>query len=139
MWHRCAKKWRDRFVKSLVVSHEKLARFDHGICPACLAICACKKCMNNCSLKVGGGRPFFSEAQQREFVVHTLAMLKPHLDTFKAARSVELKVGNAGKPQELHRQKKSPLAERLLCDGCAAAISDLHRICPACDYALCLK
>ncbi len=87
---RCAKKWRDRFVKSPIVSAEKLARFDHGICPACLAICACKKCMNKRSLKVGGGRPCFSEAQQQKFAVHTLAVLKPHLDNFKAARSVEV-------------------------------------------------
>ncbi len=52
---------------------------------------------------------------------------------------LQLKVGDDGKPQELHRVKKSPLAERLLCDGCAAAISDLHRTCPDCDYDLCLK
>ena len=48
--------------------------------------------MNKRSLKVGGGRPCFSEAQQREFAVHTLAVLKPHLDNFKAARSVEVRM-----------------------------------------------
>lgn len=89
-WYRCAKKWRDRFVASPAVSAEKLAEFDEGSCPACLAICACKKCMSSRSLKAGGGPPRFTPAQQREFAVHTLAMLKPHLDNFKATRSAEV-------------------------------------------------
>ncbi len=48
--------------------------------------------MNKRSLKVGGGRPCFSEAQQRDFAVHLLAVLKPHLDDYKIARSVEVRM-----------------------------------------------
>ncbi len=119
---RCAKKWRDRFAKSPCVSAEKLARFDQGVCPACLAICACKKCMNKRSLKVGGGRPCFSEAQQRDFAVHTLAVLKPHLDIFRSVRAEEVHMPDI--PQQdmidkaqsdfLHAQLAAHVAKALL-------------------------
>ena len=46
--------------------------------------------MSTRSLKVGGGKPRFTQAQQQDFALHTLIMLKPHLDMFKAARSVEV-------------------------------------------------
>lgn len=87
---RCSKKWRARFAASSVVSAEKLAEFDSGKCPRCLAICACKRCLVKRSLLACGGPPRFSQDQDAAFALHTLAVLKPHIDDFKAARSAEV-------------------------------------------------
>ena len=87
---RCALKWRQRFESSYAVTPAQLARFDQGCCAKCLGICACKRCLTKPSPAVGGAAPVFAKSQEEEFALHTLAVLKPHIDEFLAARDAEV-------------------------------------------------
>lgn len=68
----------------------QLALFDQGWCAKCLGICACKRCLTKPSPAVAGAAPVFAKSQEEEFALHTLAVLKPHLDEFLAARDAEV-------------------------------------------------
>jgi len=68
----------------------QLAQFDQGWCPRCLGICACKRCLDKPSPVVGGAAPAFAESQEKAFALHTLAVLKPHIDDFLVARDAEV-------------------------------------------------
>ena len=87
---RCALKWRQRFESSYAVTPAQLARFDQGCCAKCLGICACKRCLTKPSPAVGGAAPVFAKSQEEQFALHTLAVLKPHIDEFLAARDAEV-------------------------------------------------
>jgi len=39
---------------------------------------------------VGGAAPVFAKSQEEQFALHTLAVLKPHIDEFLAARDAEV-------------------------------------------------
>ena len=88
--HCCSAKWRAIFVKSGVVAAEKLAQFDGGTCGACLGICACKRCLSQRNMKIGGGAPRFSRAQHQLFAEHMLMITKPHVEHFLACRKAEV-------------------------------------------------
>ena len=79
-------------MAALEVTSEQLARFDLGWCPRCLGICACKRCINKPCAVVGGGAPVFDHKQRREFATHMLAVLKPHVDAYLAARDEEVRL-----------------------------------------------
>ncbi len=87
---RCALKWRQRFESSYAVTPAQLAQFDQGWCAKCLGICACKRCLTKPSPAVGGAAPVFAKSQEEQFALHTLAVLKPHIDEFLAARDAEV-------------------------------------------------
>jgi len=87
---RCALKWRQRFESSHAVTPAQLAQFDQGWCAKCLGICACKRCLTKPSPAVGGAAPVFAKCQEEQFALHTLAVLKPHIDEFLAARDAEV-------------------------------------------------
>lgn len=70
----------------------QLALFDKGHCPRCLGICACKRCLSKPSPAVGGAAPAFAKHQEQQFALHTLAVLKPHIADFLAARDAEVKL-----------------------------------------------
>lgn len=89
---RCALKWRRRFESSYAVTPAQLALFDQGHCPRCLGICACKRCLSKPSPAVGGAAPAFAKHQEQQFALHTLAVLKPHIADFLAARDAEVKL-----------------------------------------------
>ena len=89
---RCALKWRQRFESSHAVTPAQLALFDQGWCATCLGICACKRCLTKPSPAVGGAAPVFAKSQEEQFALHTLAVLKPHIDDFLAARDAEVQL-----------------------------------------------
>ncbi|KAL3160540.1 hypothetical protein ABBQ32_010839 [Trebouxia sp. C0010 RCD-2024] len=138
-WQRCARKWRERFVASSAITPEQVASFDQGWCPRCLGICACKRCLVKAAAVVGGAAPVFSSAQEKAFALHMLAVLRPHIAEFTAARDAEIVEGNNGKPANLETLSLVPLVERQQCDGCASCISDVHRTCKACGYDVCIR
>ncbi|KAA6427483.1 MAG: hypothetical protein FRX49_02146 [Trebouxia sp. A1-2] len=136
----CALKWRQRFESSYAVTPAQLALFDQGWCAKCLGICACKRCLTKPSPAVAGAAPVFAKSQEEEFALHTLAVLKPHLDEFLAARDAEVAVGNDGQPVDLKSLPRVPLTDRMQCDCCAACITDVHRTCTKCgDYDACIR
>ncbi|KAL0045073.1 hypothetical protein WJX82_007369 [Trebouxia sp. C0006] len=136
----CALKWRQRFESSYAVTPAQLARFDQGCCAKCLGICACKRCLTKPSPAVGGAAPVFAKSQEEQFALHTLAVLKPHIDEFLAARDAEVAVGNDGQPVDLESLPRVPLTDRMQCDCCAACITDVHRTCTKCgDYDACIR
>ena len=86
---RCARKWRDKYVESKAITQEQVDRYDQGWCPRCLGICACRKCLNKAAVVVGGAAPVFSLKQEKAFALHMLAVLRPHIADFTAARDAE--------------------------------------------------
>ena len=86
---RCARKWRDRYVESKAITQQQVDRYDQGWCPRCLGICACSKCLNKAAPAVGGAAPVFSSKQEKAFALHMLAVLRPHIADFTAARDAE--------------------------------------------------
>ena len=87
---RCARKWRNKFTASAAVTSQQVAKYDSGWCPRCLGVCACKRCLVKPAQVVGGAAPVFSKAQEQAFALHTLAVLRPHIADFIAARDAEV-------------------------------------------------
>lgn len=47
--------------------------------------------MSKPSPAVGGAAPAFADDQEKEFALHVLAVLKPHVDDFLKARDEEVR------------------------------------------------
>ena len=54
-----------------------------------MGICACKRCLVKAAPAAGGAAPVFSSAQEKTFALHMLAVLRPHIADFTAARDAE--------------------------------------------------
>ena len=80
-------------------------------------------------MKAGGGQPRFTQAQQQEFALHSLAVMKPHLDKFKAARASEVSFAP-------HIAKQSYVSSHECvkqCQGNDACLSQPNKAIKACD------
>lgn len=76
-------------MNSKVITPEQVEKYNQGWCPRCLGICACRKCLNKAAQVVGGAAPVFSAEQEKAFALHMLAVLRPHIADFTAARDAE--------------------------------------------------